>query len=71
MRSSIDNDEEGNNLPKYKIIVLGKTAVGKTKLLIRYLDNFYEDQGITTIAVDFRIKKKKNAAYWYYDTVGQ
>ena len=40
MRSSIDNDD-AEKRPKYKVIILGKTSVGKTKLLTRYLQGFY------------------------------
>lgn len=56
---------------KYKIIILGLSATGKTALLTRYLQNFYDDRTITTLSVDFNIVKRPKALYCYYDTAGQ
>lgn len=71
-RSSIDNDhDENEKRPRYKIIILGKSTVGKTKLLTRFIHQFYEDMGIGTISVDSTIAKRKKAIYEYYDTAGQ
>lgn len=35
-----------------KIITLGESGVGKTKILVRYKDNIYEDSNISTIGVE-------------------
>lgn len=56
---------------KYKIIILGLSATGKTALLTRYQQNFYDDRTITTLSVDFNIIKRPKALYCYYDTAGQ
>ena len=68
--SSFDNDYS-ESLPKYKIIVLGKTGTGKTKLLTRYQHGIYDDSGMSSTAVDYNLIKRKHAVYCYYDTAGQ
>jgi len=69
-RSSIDNDLNENR-PKYKVIVLGRSGAGKTKLLTRLIHDFYEDLGTSTLSVDVSIIKRKSALYEYNDTAGQ
>ena len=60
---------------QYKILFLGDTSVGKTSLLIRYIDNKYDDEGCPTLGVDVRYKyvtledKKIRVDIW--DTAGQ
>jgi len=41
----------------FKILVIGDISVGKTCLMLRFCDNAYADKHITTIGVDFKIKK--------------
>ncbi len=50
------NDSEEDNLKTYKTIILGNTLVGKTSILIRYLDNMFQTTK-TTIGIDYRFKK--------------
>lgn len=59
------------DIPMYKVIVLGCNGSGKTALLTRYQHNFYDDLGVSTLSIDFNIKKRQNAWYYYYDTSGQ
>ena len=66
-RSEIDEDD----VPMYKIIIVGHTSIGKTKLLIRYKFGVYEDEGIVTIGVDSHVVKTSKAKFRYYDTAGQ
>ena len=41
----------------FKIILVGETSVGKSSLLLRFIDDNYLENMITTIGVDFvRIK---------------
>lgn len=47
------------------------TATGKTALLTRYQHNFYDDAGMMTLSIDYNIKKREKAWYYYYDTCGQ
>lgn len=62
---------EEDNQPYYKIIVLGKSKAGKTKLLVRYIFKSYQDFGVATAMVDCSYVHKHNAKYAYYDTAGQ
>jgi GTPase SAR1 family protein len=58
IKSSVGEDESPQ-LPAYKVIILGMTSVGKTKLLTRYKYNDYKDEGATTLVVDFTPVCKK------------
>lgn len=60
-----------DDLPSYKIIILGRTRSGKTKLLTRYKFSTYTDSNVPTIGVDTLLIKKKNTKFFYYDTAGQ
>ncbi|ELP88485.1 hypothetical protein EIN_344150 [Entamoeba invadens IP1] len=40
-----------------KFLIIGDTAVGKTSILLRYTDGTYTDEFITTVGVDFKVKK--------------
>jgi small GTP-binding protein len=57
--------------PQYKVILLGQSQAGKTKLLVRYLFGSYEDSGIQTHMVDCSYVRKAGAKFAYYDTAGQ
>ena len=58
-----------------KIITLGESGVGKTKILVIYKDNIYEDSNIATIGVECKYKiikyEKKSIKLLMYDTAGQ
>ena len=60
---------------EYKILILGDAGVGKTSLLIRYIDDKFEAKGLATLGVDVRYKlitmdnKKIRLDIW--DTAGQ
>lgn len=56
-RSSFYSEYE-ENIPDYKIIILGLAMAGKTALLTRYQHNFYDDRGTATISIDYNIKKR-------------
>ena len=40
----------------FKILIIGDSGVGKSALLNRYCDDFYTDNYISTIGVDFKVK---------------
>ena len=59
----------------YKILLLGDTNVGKTSLLLRYTDNDFNSEGISTLGVDVRNKfityQRKKIRLDIWDTAGQ
>lgn len=40
----------------FKIIIAGSTGVGKSSLLLRYVDNIWSGNTLSTIGVDFKFK---------------
>ena len=60
---------------QYKILILGDATVGKTSLLIRYIDNTFDPDSLSTLGIDVRYKfvsmnnKKIRMDIW--DTAGQ
>lgn len=58
-----------------KIVLIGDAAVGKSSLLLRYIDDIYEDNYTCTIGVDFKIKtidiQDKRVKLQIWDTAGQ
>jgi len=40
----------------FKILIVGESGVGKSNLLLRFVDNKFEPSHISTIGVDFKIK---------------
>ena len=67
-------DDEDNSDLQIKLLFLGDTGVGKTSLLIRYMDNKYE-AGTQTVGIDVRYKyikyDNKNIRLDIWDTAGQ
>ena len=59
----------------YKILILGDATVGKTSILLRYIDNKFETDSLSTLGVDVKYKyvtlnnKKIRMNIW--DTAGQ
>lgn len=49
------NDEE-QTLKNFKTIIIGKSAVGKSTLLLRYVEGDFNPQK-PTIGIDYRFKK--------------
>jgi GTPase SAR1 family protein len=47
---------EESGLKNYKTIIIGRSAVGKSTLLIRYVDGEFNPQK-PTIGIDYRFKK--------------
>ena len=45
-----------NNDLGFKVIIAGSTGVGKSSLLIRFVDNIWSDHLLSTIGVDFKFK---------------
>ena len=73
----LDNNDEDDEeeIPKYKIILLGDSDVGKTSLILRYCTGNFSESGLSTTGVDTQIQyikyngKKVGLEIW--DTAGQ
>ena len=77
--STLSRDEKDNNninntlsssqlleeslLPKYKILIIGDPGIGKTSLIYRFVDNFWEDNFIPIAGVDF---VRNNKIIYFY-----
>jgi len=66
-----------SNLPelKLKILIIGDSAVGKTSMLLKYVDDFFPEAHMATIGVEYKIKEIKTPKYKInlniWDTAGQ
>ena len=40
-----------------KILILGDSSVGKTTLLLKYVDGYFPTIYVATIGVEFKVKK--------------
>ncbi len=86
-RNSVDIDrsrlsEKGNlslldrTVYRFKIILLGDIAVGKTSILTRYVENVYTNEYKCNVGVEFRVKslfidEKTGADLQIWDTSGE
>ena len=59
----------------FKIVLIGDTCVGKSCILVRFSDDVFVENYVTTIGVDFRFKtmiiNNKIAKIQIWDTAGQ
>ncbi|ELP85114.1 hypothetical protein EIN_080860 [Entamoeba invadens IP1] len=67
--------EDDEDIPVFKIVIVGDADVGKTSLLLRYITQAYQEGVRSTIGVD--VKKKivevqgHKVGLAFYDTAGQ
>jgi Ras-related protein Rab-1A len=59
----------------FKILLIGDSGVGKSSLLLRFVDNSYADSYVSSIGVDFKLKTMeingKLVKLQLWDTAGQ
>ena len=59
----------------FKVLLLGNSDVGKSSLILRYVDQVWSDNFVPTIGVDFKVKTleldNKNIKMQIWDTAGQ
>eukprot|EP01128_Nolandella_sp_AFSM9_P009327 TRINITY_DN5936_c0_g1_i2.p1 TRINITY_DN5936_c0_g1~~TRINITY_DN5936_c0_g1_i2.p1 ORF type:complete len:234 (+),score=59.19 TRINITY_DN5936_c0_g1_i2:103-702(+) len=67
--------QESKEYPSFKILMIGDPSVGKSSLLLRYADNEFTNNFISTIGVDYKEKevpvKGDNVTIQIWDTAGQ
>lgn len=58
-----------------KVLLVGNSSVGKTSIMLRYLDNFFVENFLPTVGIDFKTKlvghNGKNIKVNLWDTAGQ
>ena len=58
-----------------KLIMIGESSVGKTCMIMRYIDNSFTENFLTTVGVDFKVKDLnidgKTVKLQIWDTAGQ
>ena len=68
-------NEDVENAEFIKIMTLGNTKVGKTNFILKYTEDKFEESHISTIGLDFKIKKveinNKHYQLLLFDTAGQ
>ena len=71
----MSNGTQREDIFSFKLLLLGDTTVGKTAFILRFCDNKFEDDSLTTIGLDQKMKyvkrgdKKIELHIW--DTAGQ
>ena len=60
---------------KLKILIIGDSAVGKTSMLLKYVENFFPEAHMSTIGVEYKTKTittdKYKITLQIWDTAGQ
>ena len=63
-------------LPEYKIITLGDSTVGKSSLILKFIDNTFSYDYLATMGIDYKhkiieLKNGKQVNLRIFDTAGQ
>ena len=66
---------QGKHELKLKILLIGDSAVGKTSMLLKYVDNYFPETHMATLGVEYKTKvistDKFNINLNIWDTAGQ
>ncbi len=69
------NEKEKTETIIYKVLILGNSSVGKTSFLVRFSDDKFDPETLTTVGVDYKTKfikrNNKNVKLQICDTAGQ
>ena len=75
MDDSEESETDLKNLISLKILLIGDSLVGKTSLLLKYVDDFFPEEHIATIGIEYKDKIINKDGYnirlQIWDTAGQ
>ena len=75
MDDSEESETDLKNLISLKILLIGDSHVGKTSLLLKYVDDFFPEEHIATIGIEYKDKIINKDGYnirlQIWDTAGQ
>eukprot|EP01068_Selenidium_serpulae_P005154 Selendium_serpulae@DN3887_c0_g1_i3.p1 len=68
-------EDAGDGEYKFKVVTVGDSAVGKSCLLTRFVQDYYSDFHVATVGMDFKsvvtMSKGKHVTLQLWDTAGQ
>ncbi|CAF4353025.1 unnamed protein product, partial [Adineta steineri] len=53
------NNDDTQSLTTLKVLIIGESDVGKSRLLLRFTDNIFDEDKAATIGVDYKVKQLK------------
>ena len=56
MEENNEKSDDNNNELSIKILIIGDSQVGKTSLLLNYIDKIFPEEHISTIGVEYKEK---------------
>ena len=75
MSDEEESSDDDRTKLKLKLLLIGDTEVGKTSLLLKYIDHVFPEEHIATIGVEYKdkyiIKDNYNIRLQIWDTAGQ
>ena len=72
---SVESEKDLKNLISLKILLIGDSHVGKTSIILKYVDDFFPEEHIATIGIEYKDKIINKDGYniriQIWDTAGQ